>query len=347
VARVAVVSSHPPFTEGGHLVIARTLVDQLRHVGHEADLVLTPQNRFGRQGAAYLANWLTDVGESDGRRIDQVISLRYPSYAVRHPRHVCWLNHTMREYYDLWPTFSAGLSRPNRVKEGMRRRLVHAADRYFLSAPRTTRLLVQSHTVRERLRNAIKIEGEVVYPPAPVRPYRCDGYGSYFLFVSRLTPHKRLDLVIRALAEPAAAGIRVVVIGDGESRDDLRQLANSLGVLARVSFLGSVDEETLVAHYARCRAVVFTPLQEDYGFVTAEAFASSKAVITCRDSGGPAELVDPDVNGIIGKCTPSALALSLRRLADDDALAARMGAEAARKGATLTWPATLARLLVV
>jgi len=345
--RIAVVSSHPPFTEGGHLVIARTLADQLRQAGHEADLVLTPQNRFGRQAAAYLANWLTDVGESDGKRIDQVISLRYPSYAVRHPRHVCWLNHTMREYYDLWPTFHAGLSRANRIKEGLRRRLIHRADRYLLSAPRTTRLLVQSHTVRDRLRNAIGLEGEVVYPPPPCRPYRCDGYGRYFLFVSRLTPHKRLDLVLQALAEPAAAGIRLVVIGDGESRDDLRRLAGTLGVLDRVSFLGSVDDETLLAHYARCRAVCFTPLQEDYGFVTAEAFASSKAVITCRDSGGPAELVDPDVNGLIVKCTPSALALALRRLADDDPLAEQMGAAGARKAAGLTWPATLARLLVV
>ena len=345
--RIAVISSHPPFTEGGHLVIARTLAEQLRAAGHEADLVLTPQNRFGRQGAAYLANWLTDVGESDGKRIDQVITLRYPSYAVRHPRHVCWLNHTMREYYDLWPAFSAGLSRPNRVKEGLRRWLVHRADRYFLSAPRTLRLLVQSHTVRDRLRGAIGLEGEVLYPPPPVRPYRCDGYGTHFLFVSRLTPHKRLDLVLRALAEPAAAGIRLVVIGDGESRDDLRQLASTLGVLDRVAFLGSVDEDTLVAHYARCRAVCFTPLQEDYGFVTAEAFASGKAVITCRDSGGPSELVDPDTDGFIVKCTPSALALALRRLADDDALAARMGAAAARKAATLAWPATLQRLLVV
>ena len=62
---------------------------------------------FGRQASAYLATWLTDVTSSEGRPIDQVISLRYPSYAVRHPHHVCWLNHTMREYYDLWPTRSA------------------------------------------------------------------------------------------------------------------------------------------------------------------------------------------------------------------------------------------------
>jgi hypothetical protein len=62
VSTVAVVTSSPPFVEGGHLVIARALVAALQQAGHEADLVLTPQNRFGRQGSAYLANWLTDVG---------------------------------------------------------------------------------------------------------------------------------------------------------------------------------------------------------------------------------------------------------------------------------------------
>ena len=74
--------------------------------------MVTPQNRFGRQAAAYLATWLTDVGRThDDRPIDQVISLRYPSYAVRHPRHVCWLLHPMREYYD-----SVGRVQPRRCR---------------------------------------------------------------------------------------------------------------------------------------------------------------------------------------------------------------------------------------
>ena len=132
--RVAVVTSAPLFVEGGHLVIARALVQALREEGHEATMVLTPQNRFGRQGAAYLATWFTDVGLGDhNKAVDQVISLRYPSYAVRHPNHVVWLNHTMREYYDQWDTFSAPLSWKGRIKEGARRQLIHAADRYLLT----------------------------------------------------------------------------------------------------------------------------------------------------------------------------------------------------------------------
>src|SRR5579862_9935848 len=151
LSTIAVVTSSPPLTEGGHLVIARALVRALIDAGHEAGLVTTPSNRFGRQGAAYLANWLTDVGVTGaGRSVDQVITLRYPSYAVRHPRHVCWLNHTMREYYDLWPSFSATLSPQGRVKERARRMFIHAADRYLLT--RNVRsLFVQSETIRQRL----------------------------------------------------------------------------------------------------------------------------------------------------------------------------------------------------
>ena len=111
VATVAVVTSSPPFAEGGHLVMARELVRALREAGHAPASLVTPQNRFGRQGSAYLAAWCTDVGAGPrGAPVDQVISLRFPAYAVRHPHHVLWLNHRMREYYDLWDQFSAHLS---------------------------------------------------------------------------------------------------------------------------------------------------------------------------------------------------------------------------------------------
>ncbi len=114
-------------------------------------MVLTPQNRFGRQGAAYLATWLTDVGLGDhNKAVDQVISLRYPSYAVRHPNHVVWLNHTMREYYDQWETFKARLSWKGRIKEGTRRQLIHAADRYLLTR-NVRKVYAQSRTISARL----------------------------------------------------------------------------------------------------------------------------------------------------------------------------------------------------
>jgi glycosyltransferase involved in cell wall biosynthesis len=344
--RIIVATASPPFAEGGHLVMARELVRALEQSGHEATLVVTPQNRFGRQGSAYLAAWCTDVGVAhEGRSVDQVISLRFPAYAVRHPQHVVWLNHRMREYYDLWEQFSAQLSAKNRVKEGMRRAIVHRVDRHLLTR-RAKRLFVISGTVQARLRRWGGYESQVLYPPPPQREYRNDAYGDYIFGVSRLTPLKRFDLVIRALAEPVAAHVRCVIAGEGAELDSLVRLSRQLDVDDRVQFLGRLDEAGLIERLARCRAVVFPPFNEDYGFVTVEAFSSGKAVVTCRDSGGPAELVRDGVNGLVTEPTPEALARALRALIDDRNQAIRFGEAGARDAALMTWPETLSRLLL-
>ena len=342
--RIAVVTSSPPLAEGGHMVIARELTRALREAGHDASILVTPQNRFGRQASAYAATWLTDVTSSEGQPIDRVISLRYPSYAVRHPRHVCWLNHTMREYYDLWPRFSATLSPQGLIKERIRRTFLHAADRYLLTRNVTT-LFVQSRTIQQRLAMWPELRSTVLYPPAPQRAYRAEAYGAPFLFVSRLDPLKRADLVVRALATADGAGIEVVIAGEGTERRPLERLASELGVANRVTFPGRLTEDQLIDRLARCRAVVFPPLQEDYGFVTVEAFASRRAVITCRDSGGPAELVEDGVSGFVCDPAPEAIARAMRRLADDAPLAERMGVAAYAAGARLTWPETVRKLV--
>jgi len=347
VATIAIVTSAPPLTEGGHLVIARALERALIDAGHRAGIVTTASNRFGRQASAYLANWLTDVGMTgSGERIDQVISLRFPSYAVRHPRHVCWLNHTMREYYDLWPSFSEALSWRGRTKETVRRSLIHAADRYLLRQG-VSKLFAQSGTIRDRLKRWNGIDAEVLYPPAPARAYRCDEYGDFVLFASRLAPLKRAELLLRALAEPAARDVRCVIAGEGEERGRLEALAETLGLAGRASFVGHVTEDALVDLLARCRAVVFPPFGEDFGFVTVEAFAASKPVITCHDSGGPAELVDDGVTGVVTAPEPAALAAGMARLVADQNLAVTLGRQARLRGEAITWRQVAERLVIV
>jgi glycosyltransferase involved in cell wall biosynthesis len=345
VSRVAVVTSSPPLGEGGHLVIARALVSALRCAGHEADLVTTPSHRFGRQARAYVATWLTDVAfDQQGRAIDRVVSLRYPSYAVRHRAHVCWLNHRMREYYDLWPSFVATLPAAARLKERARRAVIHRVDRYLLTH-NVKRVIAQSKTIQERLERFGGIPAGVLHPPAPPRAYRCDQYGDYLFAVSRLTPLKRIDLLIEALALPEARGIRCVIAGDGDEGPRLMRLIRERGLESRVMLVGSIDAAQLVDHLARCRAVCFPARAEDYGFVTIEAFAAAKPVITCTDSGGPTELVEVGVTGLMSEPRPERLAIAIARLMDDRAFAERLGAAALQKSATMTWPAAVETLL--
>jgi glycosyltransferase involved in cell wall biosynthesis len=112
-----------------------------------------------------------------------------------------------------------------------------------------------------------------------------------------------------------------------------------------VTLAGRLSEQQLLDHLARCRAVCFPPRDEDYGFVTVEAFASRKPVVTCRDSGGPAELVQDGLHGFVTDSTPGALASALRRLAYDASLAERMGEAAWARGRQITWPDAVKALL--
>ena len=88
----------------------------------------------------------------------------------------------------------------------------------------------------------------------------------------------------------------------------------------------------MLEHLAKCRAVCFPPYDEDYGFVTVEAFASRKPVVTCTDSGGPAELVVDDVNGKVCAPRPETLAVALRELMDDRGRCRAAGAGGSRSG---------------
>ena len=344
--RVVVVNSDVPFVEGGHRAIAASLAVELERAGYLAEIIRTPQNRFGRQFSAYLATWLTDVGESgDGAPVDQVISLRYPSYAVRHPRHVCWLNHRMREYYDLWPRFTQQISRKGRIKETIRRSLIRATDRYLLTR-NVKRLYAQSKTIQSRLLEWGNIPSEVLYPPPPPRSYRTEDYQCTIFAVSRLHPLKRLDLLVRALTHVESADLRAVIAGTGEEDQTLRRLASELGVADRVEFLGHVDDETLLSCYAQCRAVFFAPYKEDFGFVTLESFRSKKPVLTCTDSGGPAELVVHDHSGFVVEPDPHLIAQKLDVWANRRDRAVEMGEAGHRDTSGITWEAALSRLIL-
>jgi glycosyltransferase involved in cell wall biosynthesis len=335
--RILVVTSGALFVRGGHMVIAEETAAALRRAGYASEVLVTPQNRFGRQVSAYLSTWLTDVGETaDGQPVDQVITFRFPSYAVRHPRHVCWINHRMREYYDLWERFTRGMGRRLLYKERVRRRMFHALDRWLLTR-NVTRLVAQSRTIQARLQRFGGIGSELLYPPPPERPYRTDGYGDYVFAVSRLTALKRLGLLVEAAALTKDRTLRFVIAGQGEEETRLRERVAELGLQDRVELLGAVSDAELLDHYARCRAVFFAPWNEDYGFVTLEAFRSGKAVVTTTDSGGPAELVEHEVSGLVCPPTAEAVAEALDRLAGDPGLAERMGEAARAAAAGHTW----------
>jgi glycosyltransferase involved in cell wall biosynthesis len=346
IKRIAVVTSDVPFAEGGHLTIARSTVQALQEYGYEADLVLTPQNRFGKQYQAYFATRLIDVGEDGlGKKIDQIISFRYPSYAVKHPLHVCWLNHRMREYYDLWELLHSSLKFKSKIKENMNRKLFHLIDTYLLKH-NVTKLYAQSKTIQLRLIKWGNIQSNILYPPPPQRNYHTDSYQNFIFSVSRLHKLKRLDLLIDAFVYVKNKNLKAIIIGEGPDKKRLLQKVKANNLEERVVIFGLADEKVVMDHYARCLAVFFSPLREDYGFVTGEAFSCKKSVITTSDSGGPSELVKNNETGYIVDPDPKIIAEKIDLLSEQKNMAEKMGHKAFDFISQLTWEDKINKLIL-
>jgi glycosyltransferase involved in cell wall biosynthesis len=118
-----------------------------------------------------------------------------------------------------------------------------------------------------------------------------------------------------------------------------------LGLSDRVQLLGRVPDAELITLLAGARAMVFAPFEEDYGYVTLEAFLSRKPVITASDSGGTLEFVEHDVNGYVADPSPDGLADAIARLANDAATAARLGDAGYQRARLITWDGVVEQLV--
>jgi glycosyltransferase involved in cell wall biosynthesis len=195
-----------------------------------------------------------------------------------------------------------------------------------------------------RLERYNGMASETLYHPPPLAGRLESGpLGDYVLSVGRLEANKRVDLVIRALAH--VDRIRLVVAGDGPLRGQLEEAAARAGVAGRVTFTGPIDEPSLVALYAGALGVVFPPFDEDYGYVTLEAFLSRKPVVTTSDAGGPLEFVEDGVNGLVVEPTPEAIAGAIAKLAADHTRAQSLGDAGYDRVRLITWDAVVDRLM--
>ena len=99
--------------------------------------------------------------------------------------------------------------------------------------------------------------------------------GPFLLFVGRMVPSKRGDVLIRATAllRESRPGVRLLMIGDGPQKEDWRALAETLGVAECISFLPAQPHEELPRCFASCDCFVMPSESEGFGLVTLEALA--------------------------------------------------------------------------
>ena len=307
VERVLVCEVQVPFVHGGAEVLVRQLVRELRGRGYLADLVSIPFKWYPKEEILpHAAAWrLLDLSESNGRPVDLVIASKFPSYFVRHPRKVAWLVHQYRAAYELCGTPFSDFAHTE-LDVGLRETLLDLDTRMLGECEA---LFTIARNTAARLEKYNGLAAEVLYHPPQLASRLVAGpYGDYVLSVGRIESIKRVDLIVAAM-QHVDPPVRLIVAGDGTHRHHAEAAAVAAGVTDRVTFLGSVGDDDLITLYAGALGIVYPPFDEDFGYVTLEAFLARKPVVTCTDSGGPNEFVVDGANGYV--CVPAADALAV------------------------------------
>lgn len=334
--KVAVLHAQIPFMRGGAELLVESLTKQLRSRGYDAEIVSVPFKWYPNNTLldSYLFWRMLDLTETNGQKIDLVIATKVPTYMIQHPNKAVWLMHQHRVAYDLQNSAPAGGLNTISGGQELQKQIMHM-DNLALSNVKS--IYTISKTVSTRLQQYNQIMSTPLYhPPALEGQYFTENYEDYILSVGRLDPNKRVDLLIRALPY-CNSNIKAVIAGTGAIRSQLEKLAEKLNVKDRVKFLGFVPDQELLKLYANALAICFPPIDEDYGYITLEAFLSKKPIITCQDSGGVLEFAEHEKNAFVCSVNPEEIGKSFDSLYSNKSLAKEYGEAGYEKVKDIKW----------
>lgn len=330
--RVAILTAGPSSgAHGGAERFYEGLFQGFKEIGCSPELISVPADEPTFE---QILDNFAKSRDLDLSSYDLVISTKVPTYAVKHPNHVLYLVHTVRVFDDM---FKESFVQPARELFFQRAKL-HKIDFEAISGAKARFAI--GHEVARRLYRWRGLGCEVLHPPLGFNEFKKGISGDYFFLPGRLHPWKRVDLVIEAIRR-SNLPLKFLIAGTGESEAELKRLAAGDD---RIQFLGGISDEELVDLYAGALAVPFVPLREDYGYVTLEAFASGKPVVTCSDSGEPCHFVHQFETGLVVPADPDSLRESLEWLWKNREQAARMGENGFQMIESMSWKTTAATL---
>ncbi|MBP7509278.1 MAG: glycosyltransferase [Prolixibacteraceae bacterium] len=218
-------------------------------------------------------------------------------YAAHYNTPNLWYCYTpVRQFYDL---YDVSINRMGFVKRQLSRLIIpgyRILDKR--SVRKIDRIVAISYTVRNRISLYYDREATIIYPPVDTSKFYYKEYGDFWLSVNRLYPEKRIDLQIESFKQ--LPDERLIIVGGyarGYHQDRyFKSLEKNLP--PNVEILGEVPESSLLDLYAKCKGLVCTALNEDFGLTPLEAMASGKPVVAVKE-GGFCETVTNDTGMLV------------------------------------------------
>lgn len=343
-ANILITTVQVPFTRGGAEILVDGLKRELVRRNHRVEVVQLPFSSHKEDLLTELAAWRSLKLEScGGADVDLLIATKFPSYIAQHPRKVVWLVHQHRQIYELYGSRFCDFKQ-NEEDESLRRLIVKADEQALKEA---MRVFTISGNVRDRLSRYNDVPAQVLTPPLPLgNRYFHNDPQPFILSVGRICSIKRVDLLIKSMPLiNSQLKLKVVGLPDEPGIDEyLRNEISKHHLGNRIAFLGRVEEEELLHLYATAFAVYYAPFDEDYGFVTLEALASGKPVVTATDSGGVLEFIAHRTNGIITDPTEAGISGAFNAIFSDPALYEQLTKNACVPGGINTWDEVVSNL---
>lgn len=205
--------------------------------------------------------------------------------------HMYYLTTPRRALYDMYYYSMSNISIPRKIMEIPMIATARYADRRFVRK-HVKYMACISHTVRNRIQKVYLRDAEVIYPPTHTDKFKWEPSQGYWLSVGRVDKWKRIELLVdsfRCMPEKK-------LIVAGQINPEYEWLVRNAP--DNVSFLGTKSEDEIINLYSQCSGVLALSIDEDYGYIPAEATASGKPIVAVRE-GGYIETVTHGINGCL------------------------------------------------